>query len=84
MKIRNTIIIFLCLLMTSCMSKISQLETESKAKDYMERAAALEKTEAYHHHPISYDLICKMFLTDLMSCNSDGEKLRNRSFKLVF
>ena len=61
MKIRNIIIIILCLLMSSCMSQIQGSESESKARDYMERAAALEKAEAYHQAAQEYAMVAEHY-----------------------
>jgi len=61
MKIRNTMIIVLCLLTTSCMSKIQGLESELKARDFMDRAAALEKAEAYHQAAQEYEMVAKHY-----------------------
>jgi cell division septation protein DedD len=61
MKIRNIIIIILCLLMTSCMSKVQSLESELKAQDYMDRAAALENAEAYHQAAQEYAMVAEHY-----------------------
>ena len=61
MKIRNIIIIILCLLMSSCLSQIQGSESESKARDYMERAAALEKAEAYHQAAQEYAMVAEHY-----------------------
>ena len=61
MKIRNIIIIILCLLMSSCLSQIQGSESESKARDYMERAAALEKAEAYHQSAQEYAMVAEHY-----------------------
>ncbi len=61
MKIRNIIIIVLCLLMTSCSAKIRGLESESKARDFMGRAAALENEEAYHQAAQEYAVVAQHY-----------------------
>jgi cell division septation protein DedD len=61
MKIRNIIIIVLCLLMTSCSAKIRGLESESKARDFMDRAANLENTEAYHQAAQEYAVVAEHY-----------------------
>ena len=61
MKIRTTIIIILCLLMTSCSTKILGLESELKARDYMELAATLEKAEAYHQAAQEYARVAEHY-----------------------
>lgn len=61
MKIRNTIIIVLCLLMTSCLSKIQGSESELKARDFMDRAAALENEEAYHQAAQEYAMVAEHY-----------------------
>ncbi len=62
MKIRNIIIIILCLLMTSCLSKIHGTEeSELKARDFMDRAAALENTEAYHQAAQEYAMVAEHY-----------------------
>jgi cell division septation protein DedD len=61
MKIRNIIIIILCLLMTSCMSRVRSLESELKAQDYMDRAAALENAEAYHQAAQEYAMVAEHY-----------------------
>lgn len=61
MKIRNIIIIVLCLLMTSCMSTIQGSESEFKAREYMERAGALEKAEAYRQAAKEYAMVAEQF-----------------------
>jgi cell division protein FtsN len=61
MKIRNIIIIILCLLMSSCLSQIQGSESESKARDYMERAAALEKAGAYHQAAQEYAMVAEHY-----------------------
>jgi len=61
MKIRNIIIIILCLLMSSCLSQIQSSESESKARDYMERAAALEKAGAYHQAAQEYAMVAEHY-----------------------
>lgn len=61
MKIRNIIIVILCLFMSSCLSQIQGSESESKAQDYMERAAALEKAEAYHQAAQEYAMVAEQY-----------------------
>ncbi len=61
MKIRNIIIIILCLLMTSCLSGVQGLESELKAQDYMDRAAALEKEGAYHQASQEYAMVAEHY-----------------------
>ena len=61
MKIRNTIIIILCLLMTSCVSRIKVLESESKAQDYMDHAATLENEGAYHQAAQEYAMVAEHY-----------------------
>jgi cell division septation protein DedD len=63
MKIRNIIIIVLCLLMTSCVSQMRGSESESalKAREYMERAAALEKAEAYRQAAKEYAMVAEQY-----------------------
>ena len=61
MKIRNTIIIILCLLMTSCVSRIKVLESESKAQDYMDDAATLENEGAYHQAAQEYAMVAEHY-----------------------
>ena len=61
MKIRNIIIIILCLLMTGCASRIQGLESESKARDYMDRATALENEEAYHQAAQVYAMVAEHY-----------------------
>ena len=61
MKIRNIIIIVLCLLMTSCVSQIRGSESELKAHEYMERAAALEKAEAYRQAAKEYGMVAEQY-----------------------
>ena len=61
MKIRNIIIIVLCLLMTSCMTTIQGSESELKVGEYMERAAALEKAEAYRQAAKEYGMVAEHY-----------------------
>jgi cell division protein FtsN len=62
MKIRNIIIIILCFFMTSCLSTIrGSEESELKARDFMDRAAALEKTEAYHQAAQEYAIVAEYY-----------------------
>jgi cell division septation protein DedD len=61
MKIRNIIIIILCLLMTSCVSRIKVLESESKAQDYMDHAATLENEGAYHQAAQEYAMVAEHY-----------------------
>jgi cell division septation protein DedD len=61
MKIRNIIIFVLCLLMTSCLSKIKGSESELNARDYMDRAAALENAEAYHQAAQEYAMVAEHY-----------------------
>ena len=61
MKNRNIIIIILCLLMTSCMSQIHGSQSELKARDYMDRAAALENAEAYHQAAQEYAMVAEHY-----------------------
>ena len=63
MKIRNIIIIVLCLLMTSCVSQIRGSESESalKVREYMEHAAALEKAEAYRQAAKEYAMVAEQY-----------------------
>ena len=62
MKIRNIIIIILCFFMTSCLSTIrGSEESELKARDFMDRAAALEKTEAYHQAAQEYAMVAEHY-----------------------
>ena len=61
MKIRNIIIIILCLLMTSCLSKIHGSESELNARDYMDRAVALEKATAYHQAAQEYAMVAEHY-----------------------
>ena len=61
MKIRNIIIIILCLLMTSCVSQVRSSESELKAGEYMERAAALEKAEAYRQAAKEYGMVAEHY-----------------------
>ncbi|MBU0768290.1 MAG: SPOR domain-containing protein [Proteobacteria bacterium] len=62
MKIRNIIIIILCLLTTSCLSQIHGTEeSELKARDFMDRAAALENTEAYHQAAQEYAMVAEHY-----------------------
>jgi len=61
MKIRNIIIIILCLLMSSCLSQIQGSNSELKARESMERAAALEKAEAYHQAAQEYAMVAEHY-----------------------
>ncbi|MGA9175836.1 MAG: SPOR domain-containing protein [Desulfobacterales bacterium] len=61
MKIRNIIIIILCLLMTSCLSRVQVLESELKAQDYMDRAATLENEGAYHQAAQEYAMVAEHY-----------------------
>lgn len=61
MKIRNIIIIIWCLLMSSCISQIQGSESELKARESMERAAALEKAEAYHQAAQEYAMVAEHY-----------------------
>ena len=61
MKIRNIIIIMLCLLMTSCVSRVQVLESELKAQDYMDRAATLENEGAYHQAAQEYAMVAEQY-----------------------
>ena len=61
MKIRNIIIIILCLLMSSCLSQIQGSNSELKAQESMERAAALEKAEAYHQAAQEYAMVAEHY-----------------------
>jgi cell division septation protein DedD len=61
MKIRNIIIIMLCLLMTSCVSRVQVLESELKAQDYMDRAATLENEGAYHQAAQEYAMVAEHY-----------------------
>jgi len=61
MKIRNIIIIIWCLLMSSCISQIQGSESELKARESMERAAALEKAEAYHRAAQEYAMVAEHY-----------------------
>jgi len=61
MKIRSIIIIILCLLISSCISQIQRSEFESKAREAMERAAALEKAKAYHQAAQEYAMVAEHY-----------------------
>jgi cell division septation protein DedD len=61
MKIRNIIIIILCLLMSGCLSQIQGSNSELKARESMERAAALEKAEAYHQAAQEYAMVAEHY-----------------------
>jgi cell division protein FtsN len=62
MKIRNMIIIILCFFMTSCLSTIhGSEESELKARDFMDRAAALENTGAYHQAAQEYAMVAEHY-----------------------
>ena len=61
MKISNIVIIILCLLMTGCLSKIQGSGSELKARDYMDRAAALENAEAYHQAAQEYAMVAEHY-----------------------
>jgi cell division septation protein DedD len=61
MKIRNIIIIILCLFMSSCLSQIQGSNSELKARESMERAAALEKAEAYHQAAQEYAMVAEHY-----------------------
>jgi len=61
MKIRNIIIIILCLLLTSCLSRVQVLESELKAQDYMDRAATLENEGAYHQAAQEYAMVAEHY-----------------------
>lgn len=63
MRIRNIVIIILCLFMTSCLSKIHGSESELKARDFMDRAAALENAEAYHQAAQEYAMVAEHYPT---------------------
>jgi len=61
MKIRNIIIIILCFLMSSCLSQTQGSNSELKARESMERAAALEKAEAYHQAAQEYAMVAEHY-----------------------
>jgi cell division septation protein DedD len=61
MKIRNIIIIILCLFISGCLSQIQSSESELKARESMERAAALEKAEAYHQAAQEYAMVAEHY-----------------------
>jgi len=61
MKIRNIIIIILCFLMSSCLSQTQGSNSELKARESMERAAALEKAEAYHQSAQEYAMVAEHY-----------------------
>jgi len=61
MKMRNIVIIILCFLITSCASRIQSLESEKKARDFMDRAAALENEEAYHQAAQEYAMVAEHY-----------------------
>ena len=67
MKIRNIIIIILCLLVTSCVSKIhgseseSESESELKTRDLMDRAVALENAGAYRQAAQEYAMMAEHY-----------------------
>ncbi len=62
MKICNIIIIILCFFMTSCLSTIrGSEESELKARDFMDRAAALENTEAYQQAAQEYAIVAEYY-----------------------
>jgi cell division septation protein DedD len=61
MKIRNIIIIILCLFMSSCLSQIQGSNSELKARESMERAAALEKAKAYHKAAQEYAMVAEHY-----------------------
>jgi cell division septation protein DedD len=61
MKIRSIIIIVLCLLMTSCLTTIQGSESELKVEEHMERAAALEKAEAYRQAAKEYGMVAEQY-----------------------
>lgn len=61
MTIRITIITILCLLITGCMSKMQGLESELKVRDFMDRAAALEKEKAYHQAAQVYAMVAEHY-----------------------
>jgi cell division septation protein DedD len=61
MKIRNIIIIILCLFMSGCLSQIQGSNSELKAQESMERAAALEKAEAYHQAAQEYAMVAEHY-----------------------
>ena len=63
MRIRNIVIIILFLFMTSCLSKIHGSESELKARDFMDRAAALENAEAYHQAAQEYAMVAEHYPT---------------------
>ena len=86
MKIRNATIIILCLLMTSCMSEIQVSESELKARDYMDRASALENEEAYHqaaqvyamvadHYPSTSDHKLAVWKAALLNIHPDNPEI---------
>jgi cell division septation protein DedD len=61
MKIRNIIIIILCLLLTSCLSQIQSSKSESKTRDLMDRAAALENAGAYRQAAQEYAMVAEHY-----------------------
>ena len=61
MKIRNIIIIILCLIISGCLSQIQGSKSELKAQESMERAAALEKAEAYHQAAQEYAMVAEHY-----------------------
>jgi cell division protein FtsN len=61
MKIRNAITILLCFLITGCAYKIQSVESESKVREFMGRAAALEEKEAYHQAAQIYGMVAEQY-----------------------
>jgi cell division protein FtsN len=61
MKIRNIIIIILCLLMSSCLSQIQGSGSELKTRDLMDRAVALENAGAYRQAAQEYARVAEHY-----------------------
>jgi cell division septation protein DedD len=61
MKIRNIIIIILCLLMSSCLSQIQGSGSELKTRDLMDRAVALENAGAYRQAAQEYAMVAEHY-----------------------
>jgi outer membrane protein assembly factor BamD (BamD/ComL family) len=61
MKIQNVIMVILCLFMTGCLSKFRVINSELKARNLMNHAAALVDSSAYHQAAKEYAMVAERY-----------------------
>ncbi len=61
MKIRNVIVVILCLCVTGCFSKFGALNSESEARNLMDHAAGLVDSSAYHQAAQEYAMVAERY-----------------------